>query len=163
MVDDKPPIRHGKNLEEEECERMFTHALHEEGVFYNRLNFFLVFESLLFAAAVAGGNEGPPKGVVAFVCLQGLVGSLFWWYAQVNKLVLLKALEQRCVQAFDEFRESLQLADESRIFREWSSNRFLAHAFPVLFLVAWVTCSGTGFCAERKPALLRRHDARRGS
>ena len=40
MADDKPPIRHGKELNAEERERMFTHGLHEEGVFYNRLNLF---------------------------------------------------------------------------------------------------------------------------
>jgi len=137
MADDKPAIRHGKELEPEERERLFTHGLHEEGIFYNRLNVFLVCESLLFAAAVAGGNNGLPKGVVTFICGLGAVVSLIWWYGQVNKLVLLKVLEQRCVEAFDEFRESIQMADQRRLLHEWSSNRSLAHAFPLLFLLAW--------------------------
>lgn len=137
MADDKPTIRHGKELNEEERERMFTHGLHEEGIFYSRLNVFLVCESLLFAAAVASGNDGLPKDIVAFICVIGAIVSLIWWYAQINKLVLLKVLEQRCAQAFEEFRESLQMADQRRLLHEWSSNRFLTHAFPVLFLFAW--------------------------
>jgi hypothetical protein len=137
MTGVKPTIRHGKELEPEERERLFTHGLHEEGIFYNRLNFFLIFESLLFAAAVAGGGDKPPKAVVVSLSILGLIVGVIWWYAQVNKLVLLKVLEKRCLEAFDEFRESVELADERRPFGTWNSNRFLAHAFPFLFLSAW--------------------------
>jgi len=130
-------IRGGKELNDDERARLFTHGLHEEGIFYNRLHFFLVFESLLFAAAVAGGSERPSPSFVGFVCILGLIVSVMWWYAQVNKLILLKVLEERCLQAFAEFRESVDLADDRRLLGTWSSNRFLAHAFPVLFLIAW--------------------------
>lgn len=135
----KNKIRSAKDLKPEELNRLFTHGIHEEGVFYNRLNFFLVFESLLFAAAIAGfsGKDAPPAAIIAPLCIVGVVVSIVWWYAQVNKLVLLKTLEDRIKDAFDEFRETIWLADQRRIFPIWSANLILAHTFPPLFVVVW--------------------------
>jgi hypothetical protein len=111
-------IRRAKDLKPEELNRLFTHGINEEGVFYNRLNFFLVFESLLFAAAIAGfsGEDAPPAAIIVPLCIVGVVVSIVWWYAQVNKLVLLKTLEDRIKDAFDEFRETIWLANQRRIF-----------------------------------------------
>jgi hypothetical protein len=134
------------DLRPEEQARLFAHAIHEEGVFYNRLNFFLVFESLLFAAAISGfsGKDAPPRQIIVPVCAIGVVVSLLWWYAQVNKLVLLKALEERIKAAFTEFRETIQVANKRRwtlrvwlLKRLWSANQLLAWLIPPLFLGAW--------------------------
>jgi hypothetical protein len=133
-------IRPVQDLSREERERIFAHGLHEEGVFYNRLNFFLVFESLLVAAAVSGfsGKEAPPLAITIPICTLGLFVSALWWYAQVNKLVLLKALEERVEQAFTEFRESVAIANERRHLHTWSANKILAHALPLTFMAAWI-------------------------
>jgi hypothetical protein len=132
-------VRNAKDLDREERARLFQHGIHEEGVFYSRLNFFLLFESLLFASALSGfGNDGPPIEVTAVVCGVGFGGSVLWWYAQANKLVLLKTLEDRLVEGFDEFRESVGLADRKRVVRVWSANTVLTWAFPLLFAAAWV-------------------------
>jgi hypothetical protein len=131
--------RNAKDLTEVERERLFRHGLHEEGVFYNRLNFFLVFESLLFAAVIAHvtRNDAQPLEVTTLVCVVGIIGSVVWWYAQANKLVLLKTLDDRIEEGCDEFRETLMLANKKRIFKIWSANAVLAHTFPLGFGIAW--------------------------
>jgi hypothetical protein len=132
-------VPNGPNSDERKVDRLFQHGLHEEGVFYNRLNFFLVFESFVFAVAVTGlGKEGPPIAITRFICIVGVIISGVWWYAQVNKLVLLKALEDRIEASCDEFKETIAVANKKRIFQVWSANGILAHVFPLLFVGAWL-------------------------
>lgn len=127
-------------LHPDQCERLFAHGLHEENVFYNRLNFFMVCESLLFAGAISGMIEGEKtvRSIIIFICVVGLLVSLLWWFAQVNKLVLLKTLEDRLMGAFPEIRESIEAANRNRRIHIWSASAILAHALPVLFLLAWL-------------------------
>lgn len=129
-----------KDSDLERRARLFQHGMHEEGVFYNRLNFFLVFESLLFAVAVGGfgKDDAPPLAIITLVCIVGLIVSLIWGYAQINKLVLLKTLEDRLEQELTEFKETIGVADRQRIFRVWSANSVLAYTMPTLFAGAWL-------------------------
>lgn len=133
-------VANAKKLAADDRERIFTHGLHEEGIFYNRLNFFLVFESLLFAGIISGysGKDAPPAAIATPICILGMLVSVLWWYAQVNKLILLRTLEKRAEELFDEFRETVRLANEQRVLRVWSANVVLAHALPSIFLTAWV-------------------------
>lgn len=137
-------IRRAQDLSNDEKQRIFSHGLHEEGIFYNRLNFFLVFESFLVAAAVSGFSDTdiPPMGIIFPLCIVGILVSVFWWFAQVNKLILLKVLEDRITASFDEFRETVFVANQIRLFRTWSANKFLAHAFPTIFVALWIYILG---------------------
>lgn len=70
-------VRHPSKLKEHERERIFYHGLHEEGVFYNRLNFFLLFESLFFAVTVSALTSDKPlsRAIILLMCSVGLVFS----------------------------------------------------------------------------------------
>jgi len=129
----------GETLDEVKIARLFQHGLHEEGVFYNRLNFFLVFESLLFAVAVAGlgKQDAPPIQIMKLIIGVGLFGSVVWLYAQMNKLVLLKTLEDRVEATCAEFKVSIETADRRRVFKFWSANAVLTWTFPPMFIGAW--------------------------
>jgi len=132
-------VRNAKDLSPEEKARLFTHGLHEEGIFYNRLNFFLVFESFLVAAAVSGfsGKGAPPFGFP--IAIVGLMVSFLWWYAQVAKLAILKTLEERVEEAYLDFQETISLSTRKRqqYHLHWSATRLLAHALPLIFVVWW--------------------------
>lgn len=132
-------------LSSEAKSRLFQHGLHEEGVFYNRLNFFLVFESLLFAATMTVLSEETAMSseLVKLMVWIGIIVSVVWAYAQLNKLVLLKTLEKRALDACPEFAETVRLANEHRywivrLVRSPSANTFLAWFFPALFLACWI-------------------------
>jgi hypothetical protein len=133
-------VRHPSKLSREEKERIFTHGLHEEGIFYNRLNFFLVFESLLVAAFASSlsATGAPPTEINILVCVVGFFVSVLWWYAQVNKLVLLRVLERRSLEAFREFRESIWMANQSRRLHVRDANEILGHGLPGIFVVLWL-------------------------
>ncbi|HEU0016047.1 MAG TPA: hypothetical protein VFQ45_20385 [Longimicrobium sp.] len=131
-------------LSAEERERLFTHGMHEEGVFYHRLNFFLLCESLLLASVVSGVSGDKPLSptVVTGICGLGVLVSLFWWFAQIDKLRLVKILEKRIAEALPEFAETIYLLESRHsqwsAIRGWSANTALAYFFPPLFISAWV-------------------------
>jgi len=133
-------------LEPEERQRLFAHAMHEETVFYNRLNFFMVCESLLFAATISGlsGNNRALDPIIIPICVLGILVSLLWWFAQVNKLILYKTLVDR-LETFEEMKESFEMADSRRLVGRipgWSASSILAHAFPALFMLTWLYLTG---------------------
>lgn len=138
---DEQRTRKGNELQPEEQTRLMTHGLHEETVFYNRLNFFMVCESLLFAAAVSAmsGNNRSAFLIVLPICILGFVVSALWLYLQLDKLALLQTLEDRGAEAFKEFRESVKLADKRRSWLpQVRSSSVLAWTFPLLFMFAWI-------------------------
>jgi hypothetical protein len=127
---------------EVERERLFTHGLHEETIFYNRLNIFLVCESLLFAAVVSGlsGENRPEPSILRLMCGVGIVLSLLWWVAQINKLALYKTLVDRARVELDEFRDTLSMNEAKPrrgTLQAWGGSTMLAHSFPALFTTAW--------------------------
>src|ERR1044072_6417735 len=135
------------NLDLEERQRLFAHTMHEETVFYNRLNFFMVCESLLFAATISGlsGNNSPLRPIIIPMCVLGILVTLLWWIAQVNKLVLFKTLEGRVKEACKDLKESILLANRPGLIgmiHSWSASSILAHALPALFMLTWLYLLG---------------------
>lgn len=142
-----PRIRSGNELVPEEQQRLLTHGLHEENVFYNRLNFFMVCESLLFSAAVTGITGDTPRTtlIVLPICVLGLLVSTLWLYVQLDKLVLLRVLETRAEEALPEFKETILLAERQGLVvlrKRKSVSGLLAWTLPLLFVLAWVGFGG---------------------
>jgi hypothetical protein len=138
----------------EEQQRLLTHGLHEENVFYNRLNFFMVCESLLFAAAVTAiSGENPQATLIVLpICILGVLVSTLWLYVQLDKLALLRVLEIRAEEAFREFRETLLLAERRRVAglqKKKSVSGVLAWTFPLLFVLAWIGLAITTLLIRR--------------
>lgn len=142
--------RGGRNrLKDDEVSRLFTHGLHEENVFYNRLNFFLVFESVMFAAAmsVVTSKETIAWRLIVVISVMGVVVSLLWWFALWNKLVLLRTLEERAKLACAEFAETVRVADRHKFLRA-RANTIFAHFFPWLFIAGWVAMFWIVVCSR---------------
>jgi hypothetical protein len=131
-----------KITKEEERERLFTHGLHEENIFHNRLNIFLVCESLLFASVVSSlsGEHRPAPSILKLICGVGILVSLLWWVARTNKLALYKTLVTRAKAELDEFSDTLDMSKRERwrgVLQAWSGSTMLAHSFPALFTIVW--------------------------
>ena len=126
-----------RELSDEERCRLFEHAKHEEGVFYNRLNVFLMMETVLLATEIGAIKDSITGFVIVILSFFGLLITVFWWFAQINKLALVKTLEARLQNRFREFRETIKFADEYRIHRH-STTDILAHALPLMFGMMWL-------------------------
>ena len=83
-----------QHLDSDQINRLWQHAAHSQNRFDNRLNFFLVFESVLLGVVgVLYSRPSPAKiMLIALICL-GFVLTVFWGYIQARERYLLNDLE----------------------------------------------------------------------
>jgi len=122
--------------------RLLDHGMHEEGIFYGRLNFFLLFQSLLLGAVVqtATATDVRIRNLQVLALALGVAVLVVWVYAQLKKLKYLKLLEARLAQYLPEFSEIDKregvFAEARR--RSISANKLITFAAPVFIFLAWL-------------------------
>lgn len=125
------------NNTDDQINRIWQHGLHEEGLFNNRLNFFLVLESILFFIVAAFINSGASRPfVLRSFTLFGLLITLVWAYVQARQRYVLKVLEQRIRDTAPEFRAT----DRELLRTRWpiSNLTLLTYVVPGLFVLVWI-------------------------
>jgi len=111
--------------------------LHEDTIFYNMLNFFLVFESVLLGVVGLLYSRTASAGpVVKIIIALGLSVTLVWGYAQTRQKRYIKIISAQA-QKLDSNYESLVQTRGNGI---WSLSvmGLLAYAIPTLILLVWV-------------------------
>ncbi len=64
------------NLKKEDINKLFDWIFHEDELFVNRINFFLLAESILFAAIIS--SSGSDKKIILLVVILGFIFSIVW-------------------------------------------------------------------------------------
>ncbi|GHO98503.1 hypothetical protein KSF_085510 [Reticulibacter mediterranei] len=126
-----------EHLETEQISRLWEHFLHLDTNFYNRLNFFLVFESVLLG--VVGLLYSRPNGSLLGLKLIMLLGfslTILWGYIQARQKYLLDDLAEQVKTVAPEYRMTL----ERRKHAKWpvSSVWLLAYIVPILVALIWL-------------------------
>jgi len=117
--------------------RLLQHGIHEETVFYNRLNFFSVFEGVLLAALVSLDAQQSQLPELSWLLpLLGIVVTSIWWYTQARKRKLVEVLGHRIEQALPEFRDTIALMTGGKK-RPFSASTLITHCIPAIFLLLW--------------------------
>jgi hypothetical protein len=101
----------------------------------DRLNFFLVFESVLFG--VLGALYTRPEidaRIVQLIALFGLAVSLIWFYIQVRGHYLSNSLKMRDRLIFEDYK----LAVEQRRWWPFHVMWILTYILPLLVISAWI-------------------------
>jgi hypothetical protein len=70
-------------LKPDQIDRLWEYRLHQENIYFNLLNFFLVFESILLAVVgiLYGGTNSSSLGLRA-IALLGFCLTITWAYTQ---------------------------------------------------------------------------------
>lgn len=120
-----------------ECERAWQHALHEENVFNDRLNFFLLAEAMLlvFHAEVIGkvGETG-----LLLIGALGVIITILWVIInarQIGDLEDAKAKMRTCLPDYAAYDLS---AEEKRRKLRRSAAPILGYAVPVVVALIWM-------------------------
>lgn len=77
---------------------LWEYALHADGVFNDRQNFFLLFESILLGgvfaiiAAVTHVHIGVLSQLLTAIAFLGLLTTISWWYIQLRQHYVLSCL-----------------------------------------------------------------------
>ncbi len=118
--------------------RLLEHGIHEENVFYSRLNFFSVFEGVLLTALVSlDAREGSLPELSWLIPVIGLVVTAMWWHAQEKKRQLVNVLGERIEALLPEFKDTI-LMFKSRRQRPVSASLYMTHGIPAIFLALWL-------------------------
>lgn len=113
--------------------RRWTQLLHEDTLFTNRVNFFLVAESMLFVSYVTAINAlQPNKVVIHTIAILGVVYTIIWWFVCGRQQYNLEKLKEKVEEVDPDYKDT-------RIGRAPGPATFvLAHILPAVTLIAWI-------------------------
>lgn len=129
-------------LSQDELNRLWQHALHEERLFHDRLNYFSVVEIGLLSAFAILYNKDRPFGLLAPLTVAALAFTVFWFLLQYKHWRYCIFIYSRLRRNVPEYRETVdqyfgQTAADNSI-TAFSFSKPLSLAAPVLFALTWV-------------------------
>lgn len=130
------------SLSQDEINRLWQHALHEERLFHDRLNYFSVVEIGLLSAFAILYNKDRPFGLLAALTAAALVFTAFWFLLQYKHWRYCVFIYSRVSENVPEYRRTVDTyfgqnaADEQTT--AFSFSKPLSLASPVLFALTWI-------------------------
>jgi len=123
---------------DERWNRMLQLAIHEDLVFYNRLNFFAVIETVLLAA-VASSYTAPGRLLRILLLLMGLFVTIVWSVAQIRSRRFVRLLVRRVKSELPELKDGFNGTDlERRQIGVEGASEIMTYGLPALFGTAWL-------------------------
>lgn len=125
------------NLDNEQLNRLMQHAMHAQNRFDNRLNFFLIFESVLLGVVTAIYSKTASVNpiLITIICL-GFFLTVLWGYTQIREKFLFEVVEKRLSEELPEYQETFRRQELGR----WPlpSTFVLTYGVPGLIAGVWV-------------------------
>lgn len=138
-VEDSSDELNSLTFTEEQSARIWERYSSEEEIFNNRLNFFLILETLLLGGVIAFVGQSTPDRytliVLSPIIIVGNFLTLVWVYIQARQKYVLDAVRRWAYQHLPEFR-----AMEDDIYSKYwplKIRNLLAYIIPLVFLVTW--------------------------
>jgi hypothetical protein len=126
-----------KDLDSEQINHLWEHRRHVDIQFYSRMNFFLVFESVLLGVVgVMYSKPATPSLILKGIIVLGLILTLIWEYSQARHKYILDDLTTLVKEVMPEYEQVI----ERRRKAKWPiSNRTLsAYVVPSLIALLWI-------------------------
>lgn len=129
-----------EELTPDQVARLWEHGMHEDKIFNNRLNFFLVLESVLLGVvAMLFGQNNPSSNrdfVLRVFMFTGLAITLLWAYVSARQKYVFDSLKERLREHLPEYAGTVRARKRAR----WplSNNTLLAYVVPETFIVIWI-------------------------
>ncbi|MCA1624278.1 MAG: hypothetical protein LC768_10185 [Acidobacteria bacterium] len=127
---------------QDELNRLWQHALHEERLFHDRLNYFSAVEIGLLSVFAILYNKDRPFGLLASLTVAALVFTLFWLLLQYKHWRYCAFIYSRLREIVPDYRTTVdtyfgQSAADKRT-TAFSFSKPLSLAAPVLFALTWI-------------------------
>jgi hypothetical protein len=117
----------------DEQSRVWSHRLHEDLIFNDRQNFFLLAQSML-AVAFANALQADHHRVGQVIAALALVLTVVWTYVAARHRKIVEIVHDRALELLPEFHRTY----ETRKLRGPSSTKLLAWSVPPAIGVMWV-------------------------
>ena len=104
-----------ENLDNEQINHLWQHTMHSQNRFDNRLNFFLIFESVLLGVVgtLYSKSASAKPVLITIICL-GFFLTVLWGYIQAREKYLFEGVEKRLEEVAPEYRETLRRREQRR-------------------------------------------------
>ncbi len=124
-------------LENEQLNRLMQHAMHAQNRFDSRLNFFLIFESVLLGVVTTLYSKAPSiKPILITVTCLGFFLTILWGYTQIREKFLFEVVEKRLAEELPEYQETFRRQELGRW--PFPSTFVLTYGVPGLIASVWI-------------------------
>src|SRR5690349_9326324 len=94
-----------ENLENDQLNRLWSHKQHVDNLFYERLNYFLIFESILLGiVGVLYSRPGSVVIMLKMITLLGLLITIIWLYIQARNKYIRDVVGRRARELIPEYK-----------------------------------------------------------
>jgi hypothetical protein len=142
----KEQVSENDSLSPDEMNRLWQHALHEERLFHDRLNYFSVVEIGLLSAFAILYNKEHPFGLLASLTGAALIFTVFWLLLQYKHWTYCTYIYSRLRENVPEYRQTVDIyfgQDASnKSTTAFSFSKPLSLAAPVIFALTWAAFLG---------------------
>lgn len=124
-----------RDLDDEQKRRLWEHGLHEDTMFNNRLNFFLVFESVLLSAVgLLYSKLTSIRPELITITSLGIILTILWGYIQARQKRYHDVLRSLAKEALPEYQIALERIGKWPI----SGLLLLTYGVPILVELIWI-------------------------
>lgn len=132
----QPIVNHPMTTDE--VNRLWSHGLHEERLFYDRLNYFTAMQVGLLGVFAILYNKDPVIGIFGPLTGVSLSFTLLWHFVQVRHWRYCLHVYTHLKAAVPEYRRTISNYKGGRIGDGLSISWPLAYIVPGLFAAMWV-------------------------
>lgn len=125
------------NTDTDKLNRLWAYGLHVDNIFNDRLNLFLVSQSLLLGSvALMRGTQGNDASLLRLVIVLGLILTFLWSLVQIKQAKKISVVRHRLLELDDDFRET----DSQYAKGIWRipSTRILSYGMPLVIAALWI-------------------------
>jgi hypothetical protein len=126
-----------EKLDPDQINRLFEHGLHVDTMLHNRMNFFLVFESVLLSVvSVLYSRPSSPKAVLFTIICLGFVLTLLWGYIQARQKWVRDSLKAFRREVMPEYEMTMKRREQVK----WpiDSTTLTTYGVPPLVGLVWI-------------------------
>ena len=130
-----------ESVSQDGLNRMWQHALHEERLFHDRLNYFSVVEIGLLSAFAILYNKDRPLGLLAALTAAALAFTIFWLLLQLKHLRYCTFIYARLREFVPDYQKTVDAYFGERpsgAITAFSFSKPLSLSAPVLFALTWI-------------------------
>jgi hypothetical protein len=137
-----PPVESEVAQHLDEMNRLWQHGLHEERLFYDRLNYFAAIQVGLLGVFAILYHKEPSIGVFIPLTAAALAFNLLWFRVQMRHWRYCLHVYDHTKKAVPEYARTVASFAGPGRKDGLSISRPLAFAMPLLFAATWVALFG---------------------
>jgi hypothetical protein len=133
-----PPAPSGAPFPVDELNRLWQHGMHEERLFYDRMNYFSAIQVGLLGVFAILYHKEPSPGLFAPLTAAALAFALLWLRVQVRHWRYCVHVNDQIKEAVPEYARTVAAFASAGRKDGLSISQPLAFAVPLLFAALWL-------------------------